>query len=141
MTWEYIVQGDAEAACISILNAATEISGFAGGAPRVSSDAVGYQMKARWITVSREGGSMIWPKVDKPRVDFNVYAETRTVAHNLAQIAQAAMFRAMGQAFPDFGLCITDVKIETGIFRIPDKETGSPRYVFSLRLTCVPISS
>lgn len=136
--WEYIVQGDVEAAAISILKDAPELTGFPGGAPRVSSDLQGYQKHSRWLTVSREGGILNWPKIEKPRLDFNVYAEKRSVAHDLAQVALAVMFREMGSAFPDFGLRITDVKVETGLVRVPDKETGSPRYVFALRLTCLP---
>lgn len=124
---------------IHILMSATEISGFAGGAPRVSADMVGYEMGARWIKVSREGGSKRWPLVDKPRIDVNVMAKTRDVAHDLAQVAEAVLFRAMGQGFPTYGLFLSDVAEETGPVRVDDPQTGSPRYVFALRLTCVPL--
>lgn len=140
MTWQYIPQGDVEAAIIKMLKNATEVVNFSGGAPRVSSDLQDYQARARWIMVSREGGYLVWPKIDKPRIDINVFAESRKVAHDLAQVAQAVIFRGMDATFPEFGMRITDVRMETGMFRVPDRETGSPRYVFALRLTCVPYS-
>jgi hypothetical protein len=140
--YEYIPQGDVEAAIISILRDADEVINFSGGAPEVSSDLVGYQMKdsakRRWIMVTREGGNIRWPNIDKPRVDIQVLAESRSVAHNLAQVAQAVIFRAMGQAFPEYGTVITDVRVETGITRVPDRETGANRYIFALRLVCKP---
>lgn len=139
--WQYVLQGDVEAACINLLKDAPEITGFAGGAPRVSSDLQGFQMGARWVMVSREGGSLAWPKIDYPRLDFNIYGETRKVAHDLAQVAQAVMFRSMDSTFPQFGVRITNVKVETGILRAPDPSTGSLRYVFALRLTCVPFTA
>lgn len=136
--WQYIKQGDSEAACVSILRTATEISAFPGGAPNVSTNVVGYTMGDRWIMVSREGGTTVWPSVDKPRIDFNVYAETRAVAHDLAQVAIAVMFRAMGQRYATYHLFLTDVTMETGLVRVPDKPTGAERYIFALRLTITP---
>lgn len=138
-TWDYILQGDVEAAVVSILKNDSRLTSFSGGAPRISSDLVGYLMGARWITVSREGGNISWPKVDRPRVDFNVYGPTRTVAHDMAQVAQAVMFQIAGTAYPTYGIFISDVQVETGLFRSPEKETGASRYIFSLRLACVPI--
>lgn len=139
----YIQQGDVEAAIISVLRAAPEITGFSGGAPTVSSDYTGYDhftpSKQRWVMVTREGGNIKWPAIDKPRIDIQVLAETRSVALRLAQVVQSVIFfRAMGQAFPTYGTTISDVKVETGITRVPDRETGSPRYILALRLTCVP---
>lgn len=137
MTYPYLVFGDVEAACIDELKNASEVLAFTG--IRVSSDFNGYQTPARWITVSREGGNVVELALDKPRIDFQVLAETRTVAHNIAQVAQAVIFRAIGKKYPTHNVQIADAEVETGIFRVPDKETGSPRYVFSLRLTCVTL--
>lgn len=136
----YVLQGDSEGACIHELETASEITGFSGGAPRISGDLVDYRAKARFVMVSREGGNTGDLTVDKPRIDFQCFAETRTVAHDLAQVVLAVMFRAIGNKYAaPINVQIADVKVETGIFRVPDKETGSPRYVLSLRLTCVPI--
>lgn len=139
---EYLQQGDVEAAVINWLLDHDEIVDFQDGAPTVSADFVGYNdkdlSKRRWVMVTREGGNLVWPNVDKPRVDFQVLAETRTVAHRLAQVVQAAVFQAMGQAFPEHGIQISDIKVETGITRVPDRETGAPRYILALRMVCVP---
>lgn len=137
--WEYVEQGDCEAALVDELMDAPEIINFSGGAPRISTDLVGFQKGLRWIKVSREGGSKAWPNIDKPRIDINVFAETRTVAHHLAQVAEAVLFRAMGQAFPDHNLFLSDVAEETGPVRVDDPKTGTPRYVFALRLVVVPL--
>lgn len=136
---ELIIQGDAESAVISMLTGSSELMGFPGGSPTVSSDLQGYQAGMRWMTVQRQGGSLFWPRIDKPRIDVNVFAETRTVAHDLAQVAQAVCLREMGQPFPSANVFVSDVRIETGLIRVPDPPTGSHRYLFSLRLTCVPI--
>lgn len=137
--WPIIIHGDAEAAIIALINTAPEIIGFSGGAPRVSSDMIEYQKGDRWIMVSLEGGTKVWPRIWKPRVDINVFGKTRTTTHNLAQVAQAVIIQGMNQAFPEYGIKLTDAKVETDLFRAPDKETGSSRYVFAMRLTCVPI--
>lgn len=142
--WPYLPQGDIEAAIIYLLTNSPHITGFPGGAPLVRPDYIGYDFKDstknRWIMVTREGGNLLWPKIDKPRVDLQVLGPTRTVAHNLAQVAQAVVLNASGQSFPSFGTKITNVQVETGVTRVPDRETGSPRYISALRLTCVPVS-
>ncbi len=139
MSEELIIQGDSEAAIIQLIDEAEEIADFVGGAPEVRGDLNGYQAGARWITVQRQGGSLFWPRIDKPRIDVNVFAETRTVAHDLAQVAQAVCLRGMGQAFPSANVFVSDITIETGLLRVPDPPTDSHRYLFALRLTCVPI--
>ena len=136
--WEYIKHGDTEAAVINILRNDTHIINFPDGAPTVSADYVGYTMGDRWIMVSREGGSKTWPSIDRPRIDFQVLAERRAVALELAQVAEAVVFQQVGQAFPTYGVFIASVVEETAPFRAPDRETGSTRYVFALRFTCKP---
>lgn len=139
---EYLPQGDVEGAIINWLINDSHIASFPGGAPTVSSTFIGYNdkdpAKRRWVMVTREGGNLIWPNVDKPRVDVQVLAESRTVAHALAQVVQAVIFQAMGQAFPAHGIYISDIRIETGITRVPDRETGAPRYIMAFRMVCVP---
>lgn len=136
--WQYIKHGDIEAAMIHILSTASEIVNFSGGAPTVRADYIGYNMGDRWIQVIREGGSKTWPVIDRPRVDFQVLADRRSVALELAQVAEAVIFREMGQRFPTYGVFIADAKEETAPFRAPDKETGSYRYIFAIRFTCTP---
>lgn len=137
--WPYVVSGDIEAACIHVLRTAPEIIGFSGGAPTVTTTLDGYPIGGRWIAVSREGGTFNWPVTTRARVDFNVFASTRTVAHDIAQVALAVLFREMGQdTTPSYGLVVTDITIETNLIRADDRLNDSPRFLFSLRITYVP---
>jgi hypothetical protein len=138
--WEYIIQGDIEAALINILRSADEIQDFAGGEPNVSTTLDGYNIGDRWVAVSLEGGSFKWPKIVRSRVDFNVFAETRTVAHDISQTILAVLFREMGQPSPTYGLRTFRFRVETGPVRADDKLTDAPRYVFSLRAHFIPYS-
>lgn len=135
--WPYIEHGDVEGACIDILKNAPEIIALTPSV-RVSSNLLHYEAGDRWIEVVREGGALPWPKkADKPRVDFMCYGNSRTEALKTAQVALAVICRAMG-TYVGFGVKLLDVKVETGIYRLPDKPTDAPRYFFSLRLTCTP---
>lgn len=136
--WNYVLQGDVEAAIIYILRNASEIINFSGGAPEVSSTLDGYVPGDRWITVSLEGGNLKWPRVMNARADFNVFADSRTTAHDMAQVALAVLFREMGQPTPY--VRITDLKVETGLMRADDRLNDSARYLFALRVTYVPIT-
>lgn len=138
MADQYVLHGDAEAALINTLIDHEEIQDFPEGEPTVSADLVGYQMGALWIMVSLEGGTRRWPRITKPRVDVQVFGPSRTVTQDLAQVAEAVLFAAQGNHYPEYGLVLTDVKEETGMFRAPDNLTGSVRYIFALRLTMVP---
>jgi hypothetical protein len=134
--WPLIVHGDIEGACLDILKNATEIQALT--LDGISSNLKDYRRGKKWIQVVREGGALPWPKkADKSRVDFMCFGNTRPEAHNIAQVAQAVLCRAMG-AYVGFGVRLIDVKTETGVYRLPDKDTDSPRYMFSLRITCTP---
>lgn len=133
--WELIVPGDAEAAVIDILdNHTPELSGLG---ITFSSDLTGYEPGARWVMVTQEGSSANWPKVDKPRIDIEVFAAVREDAHDIAALCQATVLRAMGN-YSGKGLKITDAKVELGLTRVPDKLQETPRYILALRLTTVP---
>lgn len=131
---ELIRHGDAEALVVHILtNLTPELSGIA--LPfRVSTDLVGYNEGNRWIEVSQEGSAKSnWNIINKVRVDVSVRAESRNVARDAAEIAEASIFRAVGASA--FGSTLSQVTEETGILRVPDvREDVSHRYIFSLRL-------
>lgn len=133
---QYIPFGDAEAAVVDILLNETPELDFPGK-PTIQTNLIGYTAGARWIEVSQQGTLRRWPKIDRPRVDVEVFAERRSVAKDIAEIALASIIRQMG-TYRGFGLFISDVKVEQGITRIPDKFQESTRYLFSLRLTCTP---
>lgn len=133
--WEMIVPGDAEAAVIDILkNLTPELF---GKNITFSSDLVGYTPGARWVMVTQEGSVANWPKIEKPRIDFEVYAANRTDARDIGALCQASVLRAMG-TYSGNGLKITDAKVELGLTRVPDKLQEGARYILALRLTTVP---
>src|SRR5690554_5710778 len=128
------IHGDAEALCRHVLvNLTPE---FTGKNITVSTDLVDYHEGDRWIVVSQEGSSKAqWNVINKPRIDFEVRAESRNVAKDIAEVAEASMFRAVGVSA--WGCTLTMVKEEMGPTRVPDKEEdASNRYLFSLRLAC-----
>lgn len=127
------LQGDIEALVVQILQENAALDAFA---PNVATNMVGFTKASRWIEVTRQGGNLLFPKIDKPRVDINVYADKRSVALDMAQLVQRALLLARGTA--GFGCKITDIKVETGIYRDPDKLSDSPRYILALRFTVVP---
>ena len=141
-SWEYIVHGDAEAAVVDILlNDTPELPHFPPNPPlHITTNMISYDPLERWIVVTQEGSLRTWPKIDRPRIDVEVLAERRSVTHDIASIALASIERAMG-AYQGFGLTITDVKLEQGITRVPDKLQETSRYIFSVRLTTVPFGA
>lgn len=139
MAWEYIVHGDVEAAVVDILqNDTPELPHFPPNPPlNISTNLIDYDPEERWIVVIQQGSLRRWPKIDRPRVDVEVLAERRSVAHDISSIALASIERAKGN-YTGFGLILTDVTLEQGITNIPDKLQETSRYVFSVRLTAVP---
>lgn len=141
MSYPFVVQGDVISAVIDILtNQTPELAAMAGDTPRVSGDLRGYDSPMRWIAVHTYGGNTRYPKINKPRVDFEILAERGSVAREMGRIIEASMFRAMGYRSTTTGVSMSDVKTEMGLNEIPDKLSDSPRYVLSLRLTITPCS-
>lgn len=136
---EYVLQGDAEAAILDIItNDTPELPWFPPHPTLyVSTNMRGYATGQRRIMITQEGSLERWPKIERPRIDVEVFAERRSVAHDIASICVASLRRAMG-SYRGFGLFISDCKLEQGITRIPDKFEESSRYVFAVRLTIVP---
>lgn len=135
--WDVPLQGDVEAACVDILDSNIPLATLFPGL-KISTDLVGYQEGDQYIMIARKGGnSSPWQKVDKPRLDFNVYGDTRANAIDIAQLALKAMFEAQTN-YVGKGVKLQTVKVESGLSRIPDRLNESFRYVMALRLTVTP---
>lgn len=132
---EFIQGGDTEAAVVDILVNLTPELDYAS--PTVSTNLVGYVLGDRWIEVTQQGSMETFLHIDRPRIDVEVYAERRSVALDMAKICLASVKFQAGR-YRDNGLFLSDCIVEQGITRIPDKLQESVRYVFSVRLTCVP---
>lgn len=104
----------------------------------ISTNMVGYVDGDRWIQITQQGSVEVWPTVDRPRIDVEVYAERRSVALDLANIALGYL-KMMPGNYTGFGLTVTDCKREQGITRIPDPYIESSRYIFARRLTTRPV--
>ena len=139
---EFIIQGDAEAAVIDILRTLTPELPTSPPHPTlyISTNLLGYVPDQRRVVVSQEGGSETWPKIFRPRIDIEVFAERRSVAQDIIEICLASLKRSMG-SYSGFGLFISDCKIEMGPTRVPDPLQDASRYVSAVRLTIVPNGS
>lgn len=136
---EYIIHGDAEAAVVDILKYDTPELPLAPPHPtlHISTNMLTYDPGERWIVVTQQGATETWPKISRPRIDIEVFAERRSVAKEICEICLASLKRSMGN-YSGFGLFISDCKLEMGATRIPDKLQETTRYVAAVRLTVVP---
>jgi hypothetical protein len=127
---DFIRHGDVEALIIKILEETPELP----AGVRIAPDLRGYTDSMTWVTVSQEGSNKAqWNVINKPRIDVDVRSTRRSLARDVAEICEAAIFRATNARA--FGASISQVKEEMGITRIPDaKDDASYRYVFSLRV-------
>lgn len=137
VNWSIALHGDSEAACIDILkNYSPLMTAFPN--VNISANLRDYTNGDQWVFVTRKGGnSSPWMKVDKPRIDFNVYAASRADAHDIAQLVLHGMLMAQAN-YKGKGIRLQFVRVETGISRSPDPNNDSDRYVLSLRLTVTP---
>lgn len=103
---------------------------------RVSGDLKGFVAPARWITVQETGGSEDNPKrVNAPRVDINVYAETRNVAKTIARNAVAAMKSMKNTVFEDAVVILVETSPPANL---TDPVNAQPRYAFDATIHIRP---
>lgn len=142
--FEYIEDGDAVAAMVDILLNFTPELDFTSGHPTISTNLIGYNYGDRWVRITQLGSIEEFISIDKPRIDFEVYAERRSIAFDIAKICKASVKYQIGR-YRGFGLVLGDAEIEQGIMEIPDKLEESSRCTFSYRLTVkatgIPLSS
>lgn len=103
----------------------------------VSSDLRGYNEGLRWIMITLEGGfTTPYNILNKPRIDIEVRADSRSTAHDMAQICHSTLFRAVPHRA--YGATLSDVRTELGLVNVPDKEeVASYRYLFAIRAVCL----
>lgn len=132
---ELIIQGDCEAAVIDILKNSTYVTAFSPTS--ITTGLYGYTAGMVWIEVTRQGGSYKWHSPSYPRVDINVYADTRSKAHDLAQVCLGVMFQQQNN-YTGFGVRYIACEVETDLFEAQEKDTNKYKYIFSLRLVVKP---
>ncbi|HLL68814.1 MAG TPA: hypothetical protein VK453_24335 [Micromonosporaceae bacterium] len=131
----YVVFGDAEAAVVDILRDSTQVDAFN---PVISTDLIGYTAGDKWVQVRRTGGiPTLWMHVDNPLIAFDVHADDKGVALDLADAARGAVFAARG--YSGRGLQLYDITDTTGLTWAPDEaQPDVPRYQFTLSLVTRP---
>lgn len=134
MDYLYPVMPDETKHAIGYLNGHEYLASFAPYT--VAGDLKGFVAPARWITVQETGGSDANPvRVAAPRVDINVYAESRSVAKRLALAAIAAMKSMRNNLFDDAVI----VRVETSTpANLTDPVNAQPRYVFDATIYIRP---
>lgn len=94
---------------------------------RVAGDLKGFVAPQRWIYVISSGGDTLNPvRVSAPRVDINIYAESRYTAKQIAKAACAAIL-SMKNHVTDNAV-ITGVEVSTPA-DLTDPINASPRFV------------
>lgn len=131
---DYDIMPDETKHVIEYLNGHLYLAEFA--TYRVAGDLKGFVAPARWITVQETGGSDENPyRVAAPRVDINIYAESRGVAKRMAQAARAAMKSMKNVIFDD----AVFIRVETSTpANLTDPVNAQPRYVFDATIHIRP---
>jgi hypothetical protein len=80
------------------------------------------------VAVRRAGGLSDSIVIDHPRVDVQVWHTDDAKAHDLTQLCRALLFRMPGSGG------VIRVRDFLGPTPIPDPETSSPRYLFTVEL-------
>lgn len=133
---EFIRRGDPASGVVDILtNHTPELTEY--NVAGIATDLKGWVSPARWVEVTLAGGMKTWPKISRPRIDIDVYAEMDYICNDILDICEASVFRARG-LYRGYGVFLSDVKEEVGAFEAYDKHQETPRYIVSLRLTVTP---
>jgi hypothetical protein len=123
---------DSEALAVSWLAAGVELA-------TVGTDLRGWQAGDRRLVVVRIGGvPSLAVRIDNPRLDVDAYAESKESAHDLAQSARARLHEMPTGDFTGSGAVVAHVRDELGLRFLPDPDTGTPRYLFTVQLVVRP---
>lgn len=88
------------------------------------------------IVVSRVGGVPTERhRLDHANIQFDVWADTKPAAHDVAQIARAVLHRAEGKIFSTPSCVLTGVEDAFGLAWQFDTVSNQPRYTFAVYLT------
>ena len=125
---------DSEAVAVSWLRAQPELAGV-----KVTTDLVGWLAGQQRVVITRIGGvPSLAIRIDNPRLDVDVYAEDKARAHDLAQLARAALHELPEGDHTALGAVVAHVNDDTGLQWLPDISTSAARYTFAVRLAVRP---
>jgi hypothetical protein len=125
---------DSEAIAVGWLRTWPDLAGV-----KATTDLVGWLAGQRRIVITRIGGTPSLPmRIDNPRLDVDVYAEDKGAAHDLAQLARAALHELPEGDHTALDAVVAHVNDETGLQWLPDISTSAARYTFTVRLAVHP---
>jgi len=102
----------------------------------VAGDITGFVAPMRWISVQVTGGSMVNKvRVAAPRVDLNIYAESKPIAKRIALDAHSAMQSMKNLITEDAVITDTQVSWPSDL---TDTVNSNPRYVFDATINIRP---
>lgn len=103
----------------------------------VAGDLKGYEATQRWISVQATGGTKeLKQRVSAPRIDVNVYAESKPVAKRIALAAIAAIESMKNYTTSEAVFTRSpDVSLPTDL---TDSVNSQPRYVFDATIYLRP---
>lgn len=105
----------------------------------VATNLIGWTEGQRRIVVTRIGGVPEIPyRLDHPRLDIDCYAESKTAAHDLAQIARVAIHDLPDVDYSSMGAVVSHVADETGFQWLPEQISNAARYIFTVALSVHP---
>ena len=86
------------------------------------------------VTVSRTGGTpAVKQYLDAPRIDINVWGNSKSEAYDLAAACRKALMDLEGQRVTDpVSAFVAGVDDVIGVTFLPDETTARDRYVFSV---------
>lgn len=82
--------------------------------------------------VTRVGGTYIDPatkRIERARIDFNVWADTKPAAFDAAALIEIALADLEDANYSHVAGVVTATRRELGLTYIPDPETGRDRYL------------
>lgn len=124
---ELIITGDVEGAAITYLTAGLTAQGITADVSVQVPDV----MPAKMVRVSLTGGSRANMVTDRPQLTVECWAGSTVDASELARVCQGLMHAAGGTSVGD--IWVRKVEEVGGVQFLPDPDTNSPRYLFTVR--------
>jgi len=124
---ELIITGDVEGAAIAYLTAELTSRGITADVSVQVPDV----MPAKMVRVSLTGGTRANVVTDRPQLTVECWAGSTVEASELARLCHGLMLAAGGTSAG--GIWVRKVEEVGGVQFLPDPDTNSPKYLFTVR--------
>jgi hypothetical protein len=92
------------------------------------------------VVLARRGGAKTGV-VDRPRMDLDVYAPSKTAARDLGELVRDHLLDAGNRVLADLGAVVLEVTEFAGLSWLPDPAGDRPRYVLTVELAIRPTTA